>query len=48
VEARDPETADVRMREHIMEMEGLAFATNEWRSGTADPVSPLPDLGVSE
>lgn len=48
VEARDPETAELRMREHITEMEGLAFATKEWRSGTADPASPPPDLGVSE
>ena len=48
VEARDPETAELRMREHITEMEGLAFATKEWRSGTADPASPPPELGVSE
>ena len=48
VEARDPETAELRMREHITEMEGLAFATKEWRSGTADPASSSPDLGVSE
>ena len=48
VEARDPETADLRMREHITEMEGLAFATKEWRSETADPASSPPDLGVSE
>jgi hypothetical protein len=36
------------MREHITEMEGLVFATKEWLSGTADPASSSPDLGVSE
>ena len=48
VEARNPEEAELRMREHITEMEQLAFATTEWHSGAANPATPAPDSGVAK
>ena len=48
VESRDAETAEVRMVEHITEMEQLAFATKDWQGGAADPASRPPASGASE
>jgi GntR family transcriptional repressor for pyruvate dehydrogenase complex len=48
IEARDPEMAEQRMREHIVEMEQLAFTTKEWGGGADDPASHSLELGVAE
>jgi GntR family transcriptional repressor for pyruvate dehydrogenase complex len=51
IETRDADAAEQRMREHINEMEQLAFATQGWRSEAVDPAATPPvssDLGASQ
>ena len=47
IETRDPEMAERRMREHIAEMEQLAFATKTGVAERSDE-PPSPKLGASE
>ena len=46
IEDRDPDMAEQRMREHIAEMEQLAFTTKE-RLAERPNQPPSPDLGAS-